>query len=101
MDKQEEWGDIVQEMIDWNYGTIHKQYDRDETCEVLEEDTRKYCNKLKDLRSKDRDTLIENVWQAVGKVGTMVTDTEWSKGYNQAMEDFRKEFKQIILETLK
>jgi len=56
---EDSFDEDVEELIDWNYGTIHKQYDRDETCEVLEEDTRERMKKIKakfrTLLSKERE----------------------------------------------
>lgn len=48
-DAIDKWGD---DLIGWNYGTIHKQYDRDETCEVLEEDTKRAIETLKAIVSQ-------------------------------------------------
>jgi len=38
--------EIIQELIDWNYGTYYKRYDDEEFTEILEEDTRKYGDKI-------------------------------------------------------
>ena len=38
--------DLIQELIDWNYGTVYKGYDSEELTECLEEDTRKYIAKI-------------------------------------------------------
>lgn len=38
--------DLIQELIDWNYGTVYKGYDNEELAECLEEDTRKYIAKI-------------------------------------------------------
>ncbi len=43
------WNDIVQELIDWNYGTVYKGYDHEELAECLEEDTRKFTAQLLEL----------------------------------------------------
>ena len=43
---KEEWNKKVQELIDWNYGTVYKGYDNEELTECLEEDTRKYTDEL-------------------------------------------------------
>lgn len=54
---ENQWDEAVEELIGWNYGTIHKQYDTEETCEVLEEDTRERLEKLKALVAR---TLKDN-----------------------------------------
>lgn len=46
---KKEFDVIVNLMIDWNYGTIYKQYDREETTEILAEDTLKYTKDLWEL----------------------------------------------------
>jgi hypothetical protein len=43
---KKEYDEKVQELVDWNYGTINKQYDREETCLLLEDDTRVDLAKL-------------------------------------------------------
>lgn len=43
---KKEFDQIVQDLCDWNYGTVYKEYDREEEVEVLEEDTKEYAEKL-------------------------------------------------------
>ncbi len=61
---KKEFDIIVNLLIDWNYGTIYKQYDREETTEVLAEDTLKYTNDLWELvkpHFQPRNEVIEKV----------------------------------------
>lgn len=51
--------EIEQDLIDWHYGTVHKQYDREETCEVLEEDTRRYFRKIYKLLTQHADSRLD------------------------------------------
>ena len=54
---EDEWEQIVKELVGWNYGTVYKGYDNEELAACLEEDTREYINKLKELTTEERQKL--------------------------------------------
>lgn len=86
---------IVQEMIDWNTGTIYKLYDTEETCEVLEEDTRKYIKQLWELFEKNQTKagclgdLLPDISNEIAPVGVQYTQ-EFMEGYFYAKAKLRE-----------
>lgn len=38
--------ELIEELINWNYGTVYKGYDNEELTETLEEDTRKFIEAI-------------------------------------------------------
>jgi len=69
-----EFDEKAQDLIDWNYGTIHKQYDRDETCECLEEDTRKYLSEIKEYLHHALDQARQEAREEVIKAISLQPD---------------------------
>ena len=93
---------LIQDLIDWNYGTVYKGYDREELTETPEADTREHIAKivatlkaeLLDKMPKERPDATKQ-GELIPFNGKNAVEMHWLRkcqdaGYNDALDDVTK-----------
>ena len=86
---------LIQEMIDWNIGTISKGYDREEEAETIEADTKEFMKAIFDaiLQALPEEPTYPNVDEylaMVKKASEMGKyDEMFENGYRRALTEVK------------